>query len=103
MCGINSKSCGRPFVVGLLVLGLLLAPSLAYASPPQSSTGVTLSQNEYDEVVAKIQAADKALEASSLKIAAQEKDLKQLWTFSKLLVVAAILEGVAATITAIKK
>jgi hypothetical protein len=103
MCGTNSKSCGRPFVVGLLVLGLLCAPSLAYASPPQSSMGVTLSQSEYDEVVQAMESAKESLKRSNEIIDSQSKSLTRLWILSELLGSALVLEAVAATIAAIKK
>jgi hypothetical protein len=86
-----------------LALGLLFAPSLAWSEPPQSSSSVSLSQTEYDKIVAKIQAADQSLKTSSETIAKQEKALRTLWIFSGVLASAIVLQAAADIIQAIKR
>jgi hypothetical protein len=85
-----------------LALGLLLGPCLAYSAPVSSSPSVSLSQEEYDAVVAKIQAADLALKTSSEKIAKQDKDLRTLWIFCGALASAVVLRAAADVINAVK-
>jgi hypothetical protein len=66
----------------LLAFGLFFAPFSAWSEPRPSSSSVSLSQAEYDKIVAEIQAADQALKQSSETIAKQEKDLRMLSLFS---------------------
>lgn len=66
----------------LLAFGLFFAQSSAYAEPPPSSSSVSLSQADYDKIVAEIKAADLALKQSSETIAKQEKDYRMLSIFS---------------------
>lgn len=86
----------------LLVFGLLLGPCLAYSEPFPSSSSVSLSQSEYDQIVAEIQAAQIALQTSNDLIAKQSKDLKMLSLLSGALAAGLILEGAAMIIVTIK-
>lgn len=93
----------RRFLIGFLALGLLSGRFLAYSAPPHSSPSVTLSQTEYDKIVADIQAADLALKKSSETITKQEKDLRTLWIFCGVLGGALALQATADIIQAVKK
>ena len=67
--------------LALLGSGLFFAPFSAWSEPLPSSSSVSLSQAEYDKIVAEIKAADQALKQSSETIAKQEEDYRMLSLF----------------------
>lgn len=82
--------------------GLLFAPLSASSEPVQSAHSVTLSIAEYDQIVAAIEQADKALAESSKKIAEQERACKLLSILCGGLALALIVDGTAEIIQAVK-
>ena len=86
------------FLAGLV----LLSPLSALPLPEPSSSGGWLSDAEVAEMEAAIAEADKALQASSDKIARQEKDLKRLWIVCAVLGSALAVDAVAHLVIAIK-
>lgn len=86
-----------------LAFGLLCAPLSASPSPSPSSGSVTLSQSEYDQIVAAMESAEASLKQSNETIASQSQSLKTLWLFSGVLVGAVTLDAVAHMIEALKK
>jgi hypothetical protein len=90
-------------ILAVCLAGLvLLSPASALPVPPPSLSGVWLSDAEAAEMEAAIAEADKALQASSDKIARQEKDLKKLWLVCALLGGALAVDAVAHLVIAIK-
>ena len=86
------------FLAGLV----LLSPLSALPVPEPSSSGVWLSDEEAAEMEAALIQAQEALDRSSDKIAAQEKDLKRLWLAFALLGSALAIDAVAHLVIAIK-
>jgi len=93
---------GNKWLILFLAGCLLLSPLSALPSPPPSSSGVWLSDEEAAEQAAAMEEADKALQASSDKIARQEKDLKRLWLVCAVLGSALAVDAVAHLVIAIK-
>lgn len=82
---------------------VLLLPLSASPSPPPSSSGVWLSDEEAAAMQAAMEAADKALAQSSDKIATQEKSLKRLYWLCGALVLVLAVDATAEIIQAIKR
>ena len=81
-----------------LAFGLLCAPSLAFSAPLPSSSSVTLSQSEYDQIMAAMEAAQAALIRSNKEIATLSRDSQMLWILSGVLASVVLVEGVALAI-----
>jgi hypothetical protein len=92
----------RKLIAVCLAGCVLLSPVLALPSPPPSSSGVWLSDEEAAEMEAAILQAQEALDRSSDKIAAQEKDLKKLWTLCGALALVLAVDATAPLVIAIK-
>lgn len=90
-------------LIAVCLAGFVLClPLSALDSPPPSSSGVWLSDAEIAEMEAAIIQAQEALDRSSSKIAAQEKDLKKLWTLCAALAIALAVDATAHLVIAIK-
>jgi hypothetical protein len=92
----------RKLIAVCLAGCVLLSPLSALPSPPPSSSGVWLSDEEAAEMEAAMVQAQEALQRSSDKIAAQEKDLKRLSLFCVLLASAIAVDAAAHLVIAIK-
>ena len=92
----------RKLIAVCLAGCVLLSPLSALPSPPPSSSGVWLSDEEAAEMEAAMVQAQEALQRSSDKIAAQEKDLKRLSLFCVLLASALAIDAAAHLVIAIK-
>jgi hypothetical protein len=92
----------RKLIAVCLAGCVLLSPVLALPSPPPSSSGVWLSDEEAAEMEAAILQAQEALDRSSDKIAAQEKDLKRLYWLCGALAIVLAVDATAHLVIAIK-
>lgn len=92
----------RKLIAVYLAGFVLLSPVLASPVPASSSSGAWLSDAEIAGMEAAILQAQESLDRSSSKIAAQEKDLKKLWTLCAVLGIALAVDATAHIIVAIK-
>jgi hypothetical protein len=96
-----------------LAFGLLCAPLSALPSPSPPSGSVSISQSEYDRLLAiekaagpalvAMEAAEKSLEQSSQTISDQSTRLKRLGWLCGALSAALVIDAVAHVIEAVKR
>lgn len=92
----------RKLIAVCLAGCVLLSPVLASPVPASSSSGAWLSDAEIAEMEAAILQAQEALDRSSDKIAAQEKDLKRLYWLCAALALVLAVDATAHLVIAIK-
>lgn len=85
-----------------LAFGLLCAPLSASPLPSAPSSSVTLSPEEYAQILAAMESAKTSLERSNQTIKDQSTALTRLWIFSAALAAALVLEGAATVRLAFK-
>jgi hypothetical protein len=78
-----------------LAFGLLCAPLSALPSQPPPPGSVTLSPDEYAQILAAMESAKTSLERSNETIKDQSTALTRLWIFSGVLALGVLVESVA--------
>lgn len=94
--------CSKKLLIGLLAITVLFAPVSAWCSPSAPSGSVTLSQAEYDQLVAAMESAKESLRQSSETIKNQSQSLTRLSIFCGVLGLALAAEGIKDVIVMIK-
>ncbi len=91
-------------ILALCLAGFaLFAPLSAWSEPLAPSPSVTLSPEEYAQIVAAMESARDSLKQSNEIIKSQSQNLTRLWIFCAVLGTALVIDAAAEIIEAVKR